>query len=540
MTNITLYAYKGENDVLRKKLNSLDATKKVTLSGTIKEGTSITHPSIDITYGDIFTKKWTMCYIDSYLRYYFITDVITLNNNRYRLVLEEDVLTSFESGILDLEAFIERNEYTYNPSVEDKKIRFESESRITEVTFNKNNPLGPGIEKINWTKLETNKTPSGYSWNIVLSTFTNKFADSSADQQINNSDIAQNVGGRLPWIRPYDFNIGTNMLYVMDRAKLDYHISELYRLENLLGIQDKLSTFILGCVAYPFDVPDVGDQTHLWLNDRDLTEDTAYIVNKLRRRNSQYILLARFNFNDEIGYEYDKDFLYREPYSKYELFIPYVGTIELQANLCMGKTISVYMSISYVDGMATVYVADTYGYVLYTNSIQIGIRLNINTTNALENRKALENANTVAATSAVSGAITAFVGLGLAATGVGVGAGVGMMAAGTLGMMKAGTDLETTKNSITERASVSMPTTVTGLYMSQDVILRRIYLEPTSYGEDFNKLYGRVLLQERELFTLRGYTIVNAVHVENIEGATKTEKEMIYNKLISGVIIKPE
>lgn len=104
--NITLYNNLSEKNVIQKTL-----ANAVTITGTLKESTSIKNPTITIEYSSTIV-GYNYCYIEDFSRYYFISDVKSLRNNLWSLSLRADVLMSFANDILNTPAIIDHTSET--------------------------------------------------------------------------------------------------------------------------------------------------------------------------------------------------------------------------------------------------------------------------------------------------------------------------------------------------------------------------------------------------------------------------------------------
>lgn len=89
------------------KINKI-LSDQYTLSGTLKEQTSITSPIIMIESGN--PVGFNYAYIPDFNRYYFISDIVNVSNNLWRINLKVDVLESFKSDILSSSAILSDSE----------------------------------------------------------------------------------------------------------------------------------------------------------------------------------------------------------------------------------------------------------------------------------------------------------------------------------------------------------------------------------------------------------------------------------------------
>ena len=90
--NIVLGTISDEKNKLNKTFNN-----QATYTGTLKQETSVIHPSVILEATNLSGCNYM--YISEFGRYYFITDVVSVRNNLWRVDGKVDVLMSFKSGI---------------------------------------------------------------------------------------------------------------------------------------------------------------------------------------------------------------------------------------------------------------------------------------------------------------------------------------------------------------------------------------------------------------------------------------------------------
>lgn len=117
--------------------------KSLTVVGTydcvLKDDTSILKPQIRIQTSDnILTCNYM--YISSLSRYYFIDDIVSENNNIWRISGHVDVLETYKSSILSNSAVVKRQANVYNLYLDD-----------------------PDFHTLNKYSIQTKKFPSGFS-----------------------------------------------------------------------------------------------------------------------------------------------------------------------------------------------------------------------------------------------------------------------------------------------------------------------------------------------------------------------------------------
>lgn len=116
MFNIILFKNSAENNKVD-KTNLI--TEVVTLTGTLREQTSIINPSITIELSTLLDFNYV--YIEEFKRYYFVKNIVNITNKMWRIDLHVDVLMSYKDTIVTQTALIDRNEFSYNELLVDNE-----------------------------------------------------------------------------------------------------------------------------------------------------------------------------------------------------------------------------------------------------------------------------------------------------------------------------------------------------------------------------------------------------------------------------------
>lgn len=114
---IVLYYNSSEKIALDKELEEIN-----TIQGRILENTSIINPSILID-SDTTILSANYLYIPDFNRFYFITDITNVSNNKWKVSAHIDVLHTYAQGIRENTAIIERQENEYNLYLDDSMYR---------------------------------------------------------------------------------------------------------------------------------------------------------------------------------------------------------------------------------------------------------------------------------------------------------------------------------------------------------------------------------------------------------------------------------
>ena len=113
--DIVLMSNSSEKNKIGKTLTTV-----ATLSGSIKESSSILKPVILIEYSD--PTAFNYAYIEDFGRYYFVNDVVVVRNDLLRISLTVDVLESFKTGILAQNVIVDNSSNDYDLYLPDENL----------------------------------------------------------------------------------------------------------------------------------------------------------------------------------------------------------------------------------------------------------------------------------------------------------------------------------------------------------------------------------------------------------------------------------
>ena len=310
-----------------------------------------------------------------------------------------------------------------------------------------------------------------------------------------------------------------NSMYAMTRPQVNELLTELNSSTFIDNIQLLFETPIENLISlrcYPFDAK---------LRQPNPTEDSSIIVNVVTMQTKgQYLgnitqplislgsLLVSPVFNNFLDYS---------PFTKVEMYLPYIGFINLDTNEVIGKTLSIQYAVDSMTGMGTAFVmADDV--MIYTGEGKIGVDVTLGGRNAAEVAKN----NLMTGINTAGGVLSTAMAAG---TGVAAGVAAGMSTlTNTTASVIQGNQGHVTKGSLGSSAN--------GFYAPQNaylIITRPTPAEPASYASQ----YGRPSGKTEHLQNLTGYTVVDSVHVEGITNGTQDETTEIERLLKSGVIL---
>lgn len=128
--NIVLYQNMSERNKLNKNILYPN-----TLTGNLRNATSIINPVIIVNMPISTVGSYNYMYIESFNRYYYINDVISIKDDISEIHAHVDVLMSFKTEILNNSAIIERSEKNWNLYLNDGSIKIYADSIVLTKAF---------------------------------------------------------------------------------------------------------------------------------------------------------------------------------------------------------------------------------------------------------------------------------------------------------------------------------------------------------------------------------------------------------------------
>lgn len=325
-----------------------------------------------------------------------------------------------------------------------------------------------------------------------------------------------------------------NSRYALTRAEVNDLISELNTpgfLDNIAKLFSSPIDNIISLYKFPFDVK---AQSPVW----STLADGVLIINIVTTTSAKGTFLnplsmPLLDLGSTTIPRYFNNFMDYAPYTKIELYLPYIGFVMLDNDLVVGNTISIKYAVDLYTGKCTAFVLTGTGSnetVIMTRDGNIGMQIQIAGGSGADISRSVLRMGVGAAAGAVS--------LGAGAVGA------GLNAAGAVGMVgaSAGYLANTTVNAINagqinvHKGGSNSPNN--GFYAPQNAYL--IYTRPTvARPSNYDATIGRPSGKTKQLQELTGFTVVEAVHVEGSGFATATGDELteIERLLKTGVIL---
>lgn len=252
--------------------------------------------------------------------------------------------------------------------------------------------------------------------------------------------------------------------------------------------------------------PEVGEQTEIWIGNFDTNLTSPPIV-------SQYVEVDCGSINVKEFWGSALDY---SPYTRVEIYLPFVGIKDLSAEDVMRSAVHVKYHVDVLSG-------DVIAFVKCGLSVLYHFRGNCCMPVPLTSR----SKDTL---------INALTGTGQVVSGVGSGMAVGGVAGG-LGI--AGTALSVAASVVASKVRTSKGSELGGAgSLMDDFVPYLIFHRPVqSLAKDYNKFKGYPSNITATLGNLSGYTEVEHIHLQGIPNATSEEMAEIVNLLKNGVII---
>lgn len=205
------------------------------------------------------------------------------------------------------------------------------------------------------------------------------------------------------------------------------------------------------------------------------------------------------------------------PYTKAEIFLPFIGFCPLNINDIMGKSVDVTYNIDLLSGVCTA-IVHANAQSLYSYSGNMAMFLPLSAGNW---------ARMLTPIFGMVGGVTS-----LAAGIGGVMGGAPLLASTSMAVRGAESIGNLDGNSVSRSGGISGNAGIMGDYQPFIVVTRPINDKPSTYDNNIGQTYNK----SAQLGTLSGFTVVEEAHIEGMN-ATDTEKQEIERLLKEGVIL---
>lgn len=525
---IVLYRFNYRKTDVVKNLNNSDTFNNAIL----RYPTNHLNPIIRIDLGELTPNNtsyplYNYAYIEDFnQRYYFIQNITAISNTIFDLYLHVDVLYTYigksNSLLRSNYVFVKRNEYNFNKLVEDDRVNYEYGLKVTYTEL-----VNTGSAAIDLLNLNAD------SRNVMVTCVIPYQLDGLIDGQgdTTNAYYPTILDNETIPKEATNFNMGS-ITYILTYG-------QARELAFKCLVDDQLKSFVKNFVIFPFDLRDASGMNYqtfsttgqyilasaIPYNFTNNVSQTVYtlkstLINKVlfTTTNMSQYLKATGNFQDS--------FLEYNMHSKYEIFIPYVGWVELDKALITSPEqfmIKITGDTDNFEGTVSIYLG---GVPYKTMKCKIGCLVSLSTTNAYENAQKENAILSQEIGSTIVGALSMIAGIGLIATGYGAPAGIAGVLGGAGSMIGGTASAISQSMQIYNYAQAGTSTKVDGLFSLQKCILRTTRQNPVTdaYSQSFISENGRPCNKHLLFTTLRGYTELGKC--EFSVGSVEEEKEL--------------
>lgn len=518
LTSMICYLQNCDNDELNKTLTPITI-----IQGKFKSVLALKSLAIDVQDYDF---GYNYIYINAIHRYYYVDSVEMVTKDLKRLHLREDVLMSWATLIRAQNAFITRYENSDEDFLVDVRRPVEDKLTVEYII-----PTATATGSFKNTTLKTNVESNHFK--IMVDTIV-------AEYGAVQNDYSAPSGLSLPSFT----SLRSNNEFVQFIA-----MEQLQYLTNALVKQDSFRGFVNSIVLLPFDAYDAyhtidatnGIRTSiLQANEHVLCDDGLFhkpnaipsgvyqvVCKDTTLSASPYFIIADFTLN-----AVNNNYLDYEPYTTWEIYVPFVSWVKLSANEIVGKRLIVYYILDYKSGMGTAYIYNvTDQKLLWSSNCQFGIKLDLVTTNEQEITRQKQ-----------ANELNMILGLMSSALSIGVGVATENPVAIAGGVLSAGKTIAGAVNSnmmLFERAQISFGTAEGVFHSPLDVCIRRSYHKPINITTNiYQRMQGKPYNQYTAMTTLTGYVEVGDI-LFDLKGYNIFQDEVteIVSLLKNGVIM---
>lgn len=140
---INLYENSSENYVVSKNITLKESMQNCVL----KDGTSVENPVI-LVRNTSNISTYNYMYIPDFHRYYYIEEIVSVQNGLWELHGHVDVLQTYGNAIKGLTATCKRQENLFNMYLDDPEFKTYNEAQIVTKIFTGGNGLSKNMNYI--------------------------------------------------------------------------------------------------------------------------------------------------------------------------------------------------------------------------------------------------------------------------------------------------------------------------------------------------------------------------------------------------------
>ena len=610
-----MYQSSAEKVVLNKESY---LSNKIDLKGYLRDDCDILNPVIEIEKA-YYAKVWysnkteqdiisvdknkipihNYIYIPQFNRYYFVDNIISTAGSMWRFELSVDVLMSFKSDILNLRGIVKRSTVATRNNIKDEAAIIPANYTVSKVASEVQSPIMKDYTPGNILQNLTSK----YIWCILTaSTKMTFYAELFSDSFYYDYPEDIVVKRTSAWQSSVHMsNAKFLMQYAGGSVEGPQELGIDYMIQDIMTNADQVGA-VISLMMYPFNLADEPffqniksgmDSEYLVSNtfsysmgirvDPDFPDtignlkfnigsatDPKYNGAPIANTFNNKILIGRFDFRDyDVG-----DWTKQKPYTKFYIYIPFLGYRELDYSKIAGKYVELYFVMNWDDGSANVMVISTpylakarllpivsnneyvqsngqyvfaYGssgnkrkeLLLLEENVQVGISIPLSASNEAENARKREAYSIQLAASTIVG-VMSILAAAIAAPVTG-GASFGLAAlafGGATSIVAGGANYMAQESQIIDKAQSlgNLGNVSASCSPSDSHIL--ICEHSVTYPEDYDKLFGKIDLTTRTISDIStGFVQFAHLHIDGVKSATSNELDKIEKIMMSGFLI---
>lgn len=380
--NIILYRYQDDFKKLNKTLPSTTGNI-LTLSGYLKDGSSVLNPVIEVTSTSTLV-GFNYAYIQAFTRYYFVS-IDSVSNNLWTLRLKVDVLYTYHTHIENTGAYIERTEAStiYSTLIDDDMLTFRNANDITITNLSN---LTQGDLK----NTDLKHTLNTGDYNIVLSVINDNDIQTFDEDETIFDVIASPPITNMSSVTYPEENGMTyyNYTYVASLVDINVSLKKIY--------EEAKADFIKSVVVFPFPIDTIKEKNEQGQITSNVKKVTLRLGNQnFGSNNVGTLKYGSIGFLTFLDYTFPNrtNFYDYEPYTTLEIFIPYVGWKTINISDVVSSRVLLTFRLNFETGKSNIYLINyTKNYVIASYDAQIGVVVPLSRSNMEQvNAQAISN-----------------------------------------------------------------------------------------------------------------------------------------------------
>lgn len=528
---LILYNNHSENININKNI-----VKIVELTGNLRESTSLINPEILVEFHpedfnglivddnknfvifngikitwDNFIYKHVLsanyAYIEEFERYYFINNITSFRNNLWIITMHVDVICSYKKQILNTYALVSRNEFLYNELLVDDTLSFQYNQTVDLLDDSKFDAQYFLDFTYKYHSSEDVPSVYDYMYNCVLCCIRSSAPTPSDLSNYKNLSAVSKFRGSYQ---------NVTACYYLNPINTVNVINTIYN-------NDTLKSFVKNILILPFE--------H-WVDT--LPEDRPLIIGNETVLDHSRLMYAENGIYNRFKYATIKmpeleSFTDIEPYTSYEIYLPFKGFTKINMNENAGCHITIFYEIDYESAQSSVILYnEEKELIIISETCDFAYRISLDSTNALE----IQNQKNSLAVSTTISTLTSI----LTVVGGVIAKNPLVVAGGVLSGVNAVSSAITKNSQMYDLGATDIGSNFVSQTLYNKIYIRRIkYIKIDDSGYD--KIHGKPLNEVKKLSELSGFTMTSEEHLENFGSALDVETNEIKALLKNGIIL---